>query len=101
MATSKSNTRNKSAGKLVLPFNMEIGHLEEVFAEMAKVASRKRKEFIIDGGEVSLVDTAGIQLLIAFIRKLTAMGCAVSWENYSVQVYQMADELGLSAELGD
>lgn len=101
MSTTSSKSASKTVRSLVLPVKMEIGNLEELYAQMAKIASRKRKEFTLDGGEVALVDAAGIQLLIAFIKKLTGMGCNVSWENYSVQVYQMADELGLGAELGD
>lgn len=95
-------TSNKRAPRtLLLPARMEIGCLEELYTEMSKLTSRKRKALILDGGEVSVIDTSGIQLLVAFIRKLSDMGCAVSWENYSVQVYQMADELGVSSELDE
>lgn len=96
-----SKTGSKTIQTLVLPARMEIGGLEQLYTEMTKFTSRKRKELTIDGGEVSVIDTAGIQVLVAFIRKLTAMGCAVSWENYSVQVYQMAEELGVGSQLGE
>lgn len=100
MATQKSRS-TENGRKIVLPGNMEIGSLDEIYQQMSRIASRKRKQFTIDGGEVAIIDSAGIQLLIAFIQALVNKGCEVAWENYSVQIYQLADELGVADQLGE
>lgn len=85
----------------MLPARLEIAALEEVCAGLRGKFPPRSAHFIMDGSELTAIDTSGIQLLIAFIRGLVANGCKVEWENYSIPVYQLACELGVAEQLGD
>jgi hypothetical protein len=39
--------------------------------------------------------------LISFVSAVNGSGKKLSWDNYSVQAYQLANELGLVDQLGD
>ena len=85
----------------ILPRSLEISGIEKIYQNMLEKLKNTYSKFTIDAGEVALVDAAGIQLLVHFIRTLKAGGCDVCWENYSIQVYQVAAELSLDDELGE
>jgi len=84
----------------VLPSHLLINNLEALYGELTKLLKGKKPHLMVDGGEITLVDSAGVQLLVAFFRSFLAGGGKVEWENYSVQLYQMADELGMAGQLG-
>ncbi|HWK55615.1 MAG TPA: STAS domain-containing protein [Hyphomicrobiales bacterium] len=88
------------AARLALPARMETGSLGALVRKMRSHCKAQRSILVIDGGAVSVIDFAGVQLLVAFVAAMQRTGCALSWENYSVQVYQMASELGLAEQLG-
>jgi ABC-type transporter Mla MlaB component len=54
----------------------------------------------IDGAAVDRVDTAGLQLLAAFIRDLQAQLRAVEWIGCSAVLRRAANSLGLAVALG-
>jgi ABC-type transporter Mla MlaB component len=54
----------------------------------------------IDGAAVDRVDTAGLQLLAAFIRDLQAQLRAVEWIGCSAALRRAANSLGLAVALG-
>jgi ABC-type transporter Mla MlaB component len=54
----------------------------------------------IDGTAVDRVDTAGLQLLAAFVRDLRYDGRGVEWIGCSEALKKAAHSLGLSAALG-
>lgn len=100
MSEASTRTRKTPPAKVVLPARMQINDLEGFCKELRKIYASKKTRVVLDGGDLSLIDSAGVQLLVAFIRSFTNKGGAVEWENYSVQLYQMADELGLAGQLG-
>jgi ABC-type transporter Mla MlaB component len=53
----------------------------------------------IDGTAVDRVDTAGLQLLAAFVRDLRAEARPVEWVGYSDALNKAAQALGLHAAL--
>ena len=87
--------------RYLLPANMEIAALGPVHADLVALEASNDGPFILDGANLSVIDVAGLQLLISFVSAVQAAGKQVSWENYSVQAYQLADELGLVDQLGD
>jgi hypothetical protein len=46
-----------------------------------------------------LIDAAGMQLIVQFLLFMRAKDCRVEWINDSIQIYQIAAELGLENEL--
>jgi len=54
----------------------------------------------IDGSAVDRVDTAGLQLLAAFVRDLQAEARSVEWIGCSTALRRSANALGLGAALG-
>jgi phospholipid transport system transporter-binding protein len=54
----------------------------------------------IDGTAVDRVDTAGLQLLTAFVRELQAESRTVEWIGCSVALRRAANALGLGTALG-
>jgi ABC-type transporter Mla MlaB component len=87
--------------RIVLPARMELASLDEAYQLLQGKYPPLSNNYILDGGLLSVIDSAGIQMLISFIRSMTAKGCTVEWDNYSVQVYQLASELGVTSQLGD
>ena len=87
--------------RIVLPARMELASLDEAHQLLQGKYPPLSNKYILDGGLLSVIDSAGIQMLISFIRSMTAKGCTVEWDNYSVQVYQLASELGVTSQLGD
>lgn len=93
--------RRGKASRYQLPANMEIAALGPVHAELVTLEASNDGPFVLDGANLSVIDTAGLQLLISFVSAVQASGKKVSWENYSVQAYQLANELGVVDQLGD
>jgi anti-anti-sigma regulatory factor len=87
--------------RILLPARMELASLDEAHQLLQSKYPPLSNKYILDGGLLSVIDSAGIQMLISFIRSMTAKGCKVEWDNYSVQVYQLARELGVTSQLGD
>jgi ABC-type transporter Mla MlaB component len=91
----------ESDDRILLPARMEMASLDEAHQLLQSKYPPLSNKYILDGGLLSVIDSAGIQMLISFIRSMTAKGCKVEWDNYSVQVYQLASELGVTSQLGD
>lgn len=54
---------------------------------------------VIDAGGVERVDTAGLQLLVAFVRQRAATAQPVEWSAVSPELLRAAQRLGLLDEL--
>jgi ABC-type transporter Mla MlaB component len=87
--------------RYLLPANMEIAALGPVHSELVALEASNAGPFVLDGANLSVIDTAGLQLLISFVSAVQSSGKKVSWDNYSVQAYQLANELGVVDQLGD
>jgi ABC-type transporter Mla MlaB component len=91
----------ESDDRIVLPARMEMASLDEAHQLLQSKYPPLASKYILDGGLLSVIDSAGVQMLVSFIRSMTAKGCTVEWDNYSVQMYQLASELGVASQLGD
>jgi hypothetical protein len=49
----------------------------------------------IDTAALGKIDTAGLQLLLAFARQLDAEGRGLSWTQHNPELYRAAEQLGL------
>ena len=103
MASKKNSEEDQkeksSEGSYVLPRNLEIADIDKAYQDVVKFIGNSYEKFVLDAGEVALIDTAGVQFLLQLVRSLKATGCELSWTNDSIQVYQMAAELGVNDEL--
>jgi|GEM_PF-4026645 len=86
-------------GTYELPRVMEISEIEPVYKELLKFAKKSYSKFTLDAGKVALIDAAGIQLIVQFLLFMRGKDCQVEWVNDSVQIYQIAAELGLEGQL--
>lgn len=86
-------------GTYELPRVMEIAHIEGAYDELLEFAKQGYGKFTLDAGKVALIDAAGVQLIVQFLLFMRSKECKVEWINDSVQIYQIAAELGLEAQL--
>lgn len=82
-----------------LPRVLEIAEIDSVYKELKKFARKSYSKFTLDAGKVALIDAAGMQLIVQFLFFLRDKGTEVEWVNDSVQIYQIAAELGLDEYL--
>ncbi|GAB5499123.1 MAG: hypothetical protein PsegKO_14340 [Pseudohongiellaceae bacterium] len=82
-----------------LPRSLEIAQIETAYEELLEFARQGYNKFTLDAGKVALIDAAGIQLIVQFLLFMRAKDCQVEWVNDSVQIYQIAAELGLEGQL--
>lgn len=100
-STKPAAPKKARTARYLLPGNMEIAALGPVHAELVEMEASNDGPFVLDGANLSVIDTAGLQLLISFVSSVKSSGRKVSWDNYSVQAYQLANELGVVDQLGD
>lgn len=86
-------------GVYELPRVMEISEIESAYKDLMKFARKKYSKFTLDAGKVALIDAAGIQLIVQFLHFMRGKDCQVEWVNDSVQIFQIAAELGLEGQL--
>ena len=58
------------------------------------------RDVVLDAGSVSKVDTAGLQLLVAFVRQLRAGGRTLSWQAVTPELQRAAAQLDLLDLIG-
>ena len=93
----KGGGRNGVA-KLVLDENLTISSAHDLKERLLKSAKGKNR-IELDGGKVELVDTAGLQVLVAFILYCKKNSLEVQWMAKSQALEQTSDLLGLSSVL--
>ena len=62
--------------------------------------SNRKGEVRVDGSRVESVDTASLQVLLAFVRTLQGHGANVSWTGVSAALLNTAQLLGVAGQLG-
>ena len=96
---SKSNPQRKAgeARVIALPADFRLTGLAEVKAGLLQALEAPSVE--IDGAGVERVDTAALQLLLAFRRAASARGLPASWVGVSETMRDAAGVLGLTQAL--
>jgi len=98
---SRKSTARKSVGarnKIVLKTVLAISDAKALYAELGKKLEEK-KGISIDASAVEMVDTAILQLLLAFIRKSQLHNVVVKWVKPSQEFLRRADALDLTKSL--
>jgi anti-sigma B factor antagonist len=89
-----------SAGVLTFHGELTVTDAAELGALLAETLAR-HDALEIDLLNVTMLDTAGLQLLIAVRRAGRAAGKSVTWLGYSAAVEEVIDLLNLRGELGE
>jgi anti-anti-sigma regulatory factor len=58
------------------------------------------RDVILDASAVSKIDTAGLQLLVAFVRQLRSSGHTLQWEGVTPELQRAATQLDLLDLIG-
>ena len=77
---------------------LTIGQVEVIHSEWTEYLKAKQ-DISIDARNVKQVDSAGLQLLIAFVLAVNKQGKAVSWIGYSQPIIEVIELLGMERYL--
>jgi len=90
-----------SAGLETLHLEGDLGIVQvDALYEQMSAIFEQAGEIEIDASGLNQVDTAGIQLLYAFIHDARGKGLKISWKSTSEALEKSAGQLGLSELLG-
>lgn len=81
-----------------LPENLTIMSVD-VLHEQLEALLVDSHDVSFDAAAVSRVDTAGLQLLFAFIRSMEKNGASCSWKSASELLIDASEQLGLKSHL--
>jgi len=84
---------------VTLPAELGIETARELYALLAPYAAY-RERVTLELPQVSRLHTAAFQVLAAFVRSRTAIGCATEWRDPPRPLIDAAARLGLAAALG-
>lgn len=80
------------------PAQMDIAGVSPFYEFLRSLGDEQTLVFKAD--EVERIDTATLQLLVAFVRDATNRQVSVNWQSPSAVIYEAAALLGVSNELG-
>ncbi len=84
-------------GVIDLGEQLVISNVGKVRAEwMDRIVAGVESPIVIEGGGLQMVDTAGLQLVIALIRELNEDGVSWQWGGRSDLLQSSAEQLGIS-----
>lgn len=82
---------------IVLPADFRLGAVAGVKADLVEALEAAGAQ--LDGGAVERVDTAALQLLLAYRREAAARGLSPAWRGVSEVMRDAAGVLGLARDL--
>lgn len=87
--------------EIELPEQLTIANIHPVHEQLETlVDDRDHDHFIIHAGAVKKADTAGIQLLYAFVVAANERRMTLNWDSPSEDLVAAADLLGMRQHLG-
>ena len=89
----------KAGNKIVLKAVLAINDAKALYVELGKKLETK-KDISIDASAVEMVDTAILQLLLAFTQKSQLQNIAVKWVKPSQEFLSRSETLNLTKLLG-
>lgn len=78
---------------------LDISHANSIHQRL-KTTMNAGENCVLDGSAVEHVDTAGIQLLFAFIKTSNKQGSQIQWQGVSEKLRSAMDRLGMTREMG-
>jgi phospholipid transport system transporter-binding protein len=96
---SPAATKPRSPGAFTLSAECTIAEAAPLQAELSGLLDTDTP-VTLDAGEVQRIDTAGMQVIAAFVRERNANGRQVQWRNTPPTLLSAARLLGLGTLLG-
>jgi anti-anti-sigma regulatory factor len=78
---------------------LDISHAANIY-EQLKGIGVAADSYRLNGDKVEHVDTAGVQLLLAFIKSVQGNGGQIQWQGLSDKLRASIEHLGLAREIG-
>ena len=78
-----------------LPGNLTISTAEALHEELEPLLL-KDNDIVVNGDNVVRVDTAGLQLMLAFKNALAKRNLGFSWKGFSTALFESAQQIGLT-----
>lgn len=102
--TQRSTAAEENAkpdNKLTLSFDhrFSIREVATIYTQLQQLLD-KDVDVELDFEDVDVVDTAALQLLVAFTKEANKRGTSITWQQPSAALFRSAELLGLSHELG-
>lgn len=86
--------------EIQLPAQLTINKVQALQEILEKIADDRNKDrVIIHAADVERVDTAGIQLLYAFVLEARRRGIILEWDHPSAKLASAAELLGMLSAL--
>ena len=95
----KNNSTSPRKSRISLDVESRIEGANKLYTKLKKCAARGADVELI-GGDVEVIDSSALQLLVVFIREVRANGHTVFWASVSEPLYHIATLSGLVDELG-
>lgn len=76
----------------------DISAVADLYAVLSDALDRGQP-VVLDGSRVGRIDTAGVQMLTAFIREAQGKGIRVDWQGTTEVLCEAAQRLGLAQQL--
>lgn len=93
--------QRKNDGTLIqLGDHLDIKCAKEFYADLSKALARKPKKIMFDVGNLTRIDTATLQLLVASIREAKRLKKTVSWLKVNKEFRNFVETTGLGNALG-
>jgi anti-anti-sigma regulatory factor len=96
VTTEQGVRLSDDGGLLTLPLHLDIGNAQSIHEAMC-TALRTAAALHIDGGAVTRVDGAGVQVLCALFATARRRGFSVHWRSVSPSLADAARRLGVHA----
>lgn len=87
------------SNRIELPAQLTIRE-SAAFKEALTALLGNHPLLVLDAQRLTLIDTAGLQLLAVFLNEARDRAVEVVWENQDEALYRAADLLGLRARIG-
>ena len=84
---------------LSLPSELSIDNISEYKELLIEHLENSASLITLDGSKLCRVDTAGVQLLVVFIKQVLANGKKIEWQSCSEALQSTAAQLGLKQQL--
>lgn len=93
--------QRKNDGTLVqLGGHLDIKCAKDLYADLKKALARKPEKIIFDTGNLTCVDTATLQLLVACTREAKRLKKTVRWLNVNKEFRECVEFSGVRDALG-
>jgi anti-anti-sigma regulatory factor len=80
---------------IALHDSLTIEHAVALHGELSRHLSAR--DIVLEAGQVRRIDTAGVQLLVAFVRQAQQRGAVVSWRSAPPVLHEAWRRLGLAS----